>query len=272
MYYGAILEVLPGDDSRLRDMAMRNKGEPGSTGIGLVCALSPDGTCRLCDVQWRDPFSCDQGTLGGYSDHLITFQGSQLSHRLVLVGGDIVTSVVGTYEKVDDDPGPLPVAGTEPAPPPAEPTPLPATSGSATASSSGRRAGYTASPDQAIDGDNETFWCATSVPAWFRWDLGRSRRVSSLSVDVYYHTVHGNVEVSTGSSSWAVPFDTTASDIGSGIDDSERKTFRVDDDRLVEGAEHGGGRAIRYVQIDFTQTDAPGSDTYKACISEVQYD
>ena len=102
--------------------------------------------------------------------------------------------------------------------------------------------------------------------------MGPREESSRILAEVYYHTVHGNVQVSTGSSSWAVPFDTTASDTGSGIDDSERKTFRVNDDRLVEGAEHGGGRAIRYVQIDFTQTDAPGSDTYKACISEVQYD
>ena len=131
---------------------------------------------------------------------------------------------------------------------------------SATASSYGSYGGYTASPDQAIDGDNDTFWCATRVPAWFRWDLGEIRSVSSLNVNVYYHTVHGNVEVSTDGSSWTrvSSFDTTASDTGSsGIEnDSERKTFRVD-------------RRIRYVRINFTQTDAPRSHIWKACISEV---
>ena len=131
---------------------------------------------------------------------------------------------------------------------------------SATASSYGSYGGYTASPDQAIDGDNDTFWCATRVPAWFRWDLGEIRSVSSLNVNVYYHTVHGNVEVSTDGSSWTrvSSFDTTASDTGSsGIEnDSERKTFRVD-------------RRIRYVRINFTQTDAPSSHIWEACISEV---
>ena len=130
---------------------------------------------------------------------------------------------------------------------------------SATASSSGHYA-YRRSPDKAIDGDGDTNWCANRMPAWLRVDLGATRSVASLNVDVHYHTVHGNVEVSTDGSSWTriSSFDTTASDTGSGNPDSERKTFSV-------------GRRIRYARINFTQTDAPSSHILKACISEVTF-
>ena len=130
---------------------------------------------------------------------------------------------------------------------------------SATASSSGHFV-YRRSPDKAIDGDGDTKWCANRMPAWLRVDLGATRSVASLNVDVHYHTVHGNVEVSTDGSSWTriSSFDTTASDTGSGNDDSERKTFSV-------------GRRIRYARINFTQTDAPSSHILKACISEVTF-
>ena len=130
---------------------------------------------------------------------------------------------------------------------------------SATASSSGHYA-YRRSPDKAIDGDGDTKWCANRMPAWLRVDLGATRSVASLNVDVHYHTVHGNVEVSTDGSSWTriSSFDTTASDTGSGNADSERKAFSV-------------GRRIRYSRINFTQTDAPSSHILKACISEVTF-
>ena len=150
--------------------------------------------------------------------------------------------------------------GGAPSPPPTEQPGQP--SGQATttasASSSGSYAGYSATPDQAVDGRSNTFWCATSVPAWFRVDLGESRSVRSLSVNFYYHTVQGTVEVSTDGSSWTrvSSFDTSASDTGSGIDDSESKTFSVN-------------RSIRYARINFSQTDAPSGHIYKACISEV---
>ena len=133
--------------------------------------------------------------------------------------------------------------------------------------------GYSASPDKAIDGDNDTFWCAGWVPAWFRLDLGESRSVTWLHINVHYHTVlRGSIEVLTDiwSSTTLGTFDTIASDTGIGNDDSEQMIIYI-------------GRRIRYIRINFTQTDAPRSlDTtsdrlpapevangYKACISEV---
>ena len=120
---------------------------------------------------------------------------------------------------------------------------------SATASSSGYYAGYNTSPDQALDGDDATQWCATSVPAWFRLDLGEVRSVSWLNVNVGSYTVHGNVEVSADGSSWTSvsSFHMTA---------RERRTFTI-------------GRTIRYVRINITQTDAPDSHAWQACISDV---
>ena len=132
------------------------------------------------------------------------------------------------------------------------PAPPPETS-AATASSYGSYLGVTRSPDKAIDGDLDTKWCATSVPAWFRWDLGEIRSVSSLSVNHHAHGVRGNVEVSTDGSSWTriSTFDTTAYS-------NERETFTVD-------------RSIRYVRINFTQTDAPRSHIYQACLAEISW-
>ena len=120
---------------------------------------------------------------------------------------------------------------------------------SATASSSGYYAGYNTSPDQALDGDDATQWCATSVPAWFRLDLGEVRSASWLNVNVGSYTVHGNVEVSADGSSWTSvsSFHVTA---------SERRTFTI-------------GRRIRYARINITETEAPDRYEHKACISEV---
>ena len=108
-----ILEVLPGADSALRDMI--------SAGVGTLspfafCVLSPDGTCRQRLEQ---------------VDHSLTFKGSRMSARLRTTNTtpDHVTSTfsqVGTYEKVDDDPGPVSVAPAAPAPqPPTAPPPQP---------------------------------------------------------------------------------------------------------------------------------------------------
>ena len=266
IYYATVLEVLSGGDSLLRDLLTRYKGEPWSVGAGLVCALSPDGACRLCSMG-HNPNACDQGLSGIGS---ITFKGSQLSHRLVVALPDgSNASVVGAYTIVADDPGSF---QTPPLAPPSEPIdeePYALPAPLATASSSASYRGQSASPDLAIDGDDDTFWCATRMPAWFRLDLGRRRNISSLLVDVHYHTVHGNVEVSTdpleliryppdAGSRWTTvsSFDTTASDTGSGIDDSALKAFAV-------------MRRIRMIQINFTQTDAPSSHVYQACISEV---
>ena len=128
----------------------------------------------------------------------------------------------------------------------------------AIASSSASYAGYVASPDQAIDGIENTFWCASSVPAWFRVKLSESRKVRTLVIDFYYHTVSGNIAISRDGSRWTkvADFDTAASDTGAGVNDSEAITITVN-------------RSLRSAVVIFSSTDAPFSHIYKACISEI---
>ena len=130
----------------------------------------------------------------------------------------------------------------------------------ATASSFGSYAGYVASPDQAIinDNDYDTFWCATAVPGWFKIEFPSSLFIPFLRVEFKHHTVSGNLEVSSDGSGWTrvTDFSTDASDTGPGNDDPETKVFAL-------------RRSARFVRINFTDTDAPRSHIYQACISEV---
>ena len=127
---GTILEVLPGDDSDLRDQLMMIEGELGLGigGIGILCALSPDGTCRRCagNLTYTNP--CGR-VLRDVLDDSITFKDSHLSYRTRLEGAAGTSTtivVVGTYEKVADDPGPPKIPGPPPAARPQSPTPDPA--------------------------------------------------------------------------------------------------------------------------------------------------
>ena len=120
LYYGTVLDVLPGDDSALRDQLMMSVGKPGRSGVGVICALSPDGTCRPCAGGPSDPYNCDRVIDGTEFGAITTFKGSLLSYRMELhTGGPGVApgrmSIIGMSEKVADDPGPL--APFAPAPP-----------------------------------------------------------------------------------------------------------------------------------------------------------
>ena len=130
MYYGTILEVLPGDDSEFRDLLNEAVGKPA--GPSDICVLSPDGTCRTCSrksvnlspLPSFDP--CDTPSNFDSSNYQSnTFKGSQLSYRLQ----SSVGYAAGTYEKVADDPGPWQwpfiTAAPPPDQPPGEPAPQP---------------------------------------------------------------------------------------------------------------------------------------------------
>ena len=94
--------------------------------------------------------------------------------------------------------------------------------------------------DRAIDGDDDTGWCATSMPAWLRLDLGESRSVSLLSFILGSWPLIGNVEVSTDGSSW-----------------TRVSTFTIERGSPRRNAITATvNRTIRYVRINFTRAVA----------------
>ena len=122
MYAGTLLEVFPGDDSAVRGWL---NGFVGKQLPLRFCILYPDGTCRLCTAITAtdgSSFSCDEWP--SRADSSVTFDqlSSQMSQR---VQGSATISIVGTYEKVADDPGPLPAAPEVTPPEPIQPEPEP---------------------------------------------------------------------------------------------------------------------------------------------------
>ena len=119
MHTLTILEVLSADNpvfAQALDDSVGQRPQP------QICALLPNGTCR-CDNR-----GCAQEL--GYElvadvETDITFMVSQMSYRSVFSGERLSTlsgQYVGTYEKVADDPGPLPEPqGPAPPSPPGEP-------------------------------------------------------------------------------------------------------------------------------------------------------
>jgi len=143
---------------------------------------------------------------------------------------------------------------------PADDSSLQSEGATATASSHGSYDGDDAVPSKAIDGDDSTEWGGTRGSGdWLRIDLGEPTNVGDITVDVGYHSLTYDVQVSSDGSTW----DTVANDVQTAGDhhtDTEAETVET------VGA---GGTQAQYVKIYVESTNAPGSHIWQALIEEV---
>lgn len=133
--------------------------------------------------------------------------------------------------------------------------------GVATGSSSGSYAGYDAVAENANDGDAESFWAPTSVPAWLQVQFDRQYSISRVLVRNQYHSIHYDVLLSTDGDTWtALVSDHATPDLQPSGDAEEDENASFDITPMDAG----------YINVSITQTDAPFSHIYKASLSEVE--
>ncbi len=130
----------------------------------------------------------------------------------------------------------------------------------ATASSYGSYAGEIRNASKINDGDINTGWAGTSIPAWNKIEFNKEYTITKIKCTAYYHTQTYTLELSTDGINWQnVATHTTPDNKPSGQDEG-LDVYEVDINNI----------SAKYVRVTVNKTDAPASHIYQATINEIE--
>jgi hypothetical protein len=142
-----------------------------------------------------------------------------------------------------------------------------------TASSEGTYLGHTQVAEYAIDGlglsESQGNWSPNSIPAWLLINLPETRHIHELEMEFTQHTITIDIEASVnGTDYYPVMGSTEVNPEGFTelYDEYSDSNFPSSKHRF----EFAPSFPARWIRINVTATDAPGSHIFKAVIVEVK--